>query len=216
VKVFIVMTMPAEWKNTSTNNTSAKMTLAQYVNNIKNIKSPDLSLQELSFENQLAVTASVLFQEGVSLVGTRPSGYTPTRYNFVTGEQILESQVQERQKIMSDARYHAYTADYEYKIGDLATQMDMRGNFALSYILFWKLYRIAPHIYDLPLCMEECLNRWTPIGGTNPYYNGSKNILGDAASQVRVMGQTIAQKLKYPAFIPMSRQVLTEYSQQRG
>jgi hypothetical protein len=212
------MTMPAGWKNTSTPNTSTKMTLFQYVNNIKNVKSPDLSLQELSFENKLALTAFsiALLGEQENKIGARPPGYTPTRYNFLTGETMIESQVQERQQTMRIAREYASTADDEYKIGDLVQQMTVRGYFALAYILFWKLYRIAPYIFDLPLCMEECLTQWAPIGGTNPYYNGPKNILGDAASCVQVMGQEIARVLKDPEFVPMSQKILLEYSQQGG
>ena len=201
------MTMPAGWKNTST-----KMTLFQYV---KNIQQTGLSFLQLSFEPKLALTGIVLYQGGIqneSSVGASPPGYTPTGYNFLTGERMLETQVQERQEVMSKARYYAYTADDMYKTSsNLPALMSMRGYFALAYVLLWKLYRIAPHIYDLPLCMEECLNK---LASTGPI--GPKDILRAATSQVQVVGQDIARELKDPQFLPMSNKILLEYSQQEG
>jgi hypothetical protein len=149
------MTMPAGWKNTST-----KMTLAQWVENLKN-------------QRVLAVTAVYRYVAGESLEGARPAGYTPTGYNFVTGETILETQVFERQEIMRQAREYAYTADDTYQnINLTATKKAMRAYFSMAYILFWKLYRITTQIFDLPLCMEQCLTKLSSIGPTRP-----KNIL---------------------------------------
>ena len=40
----------------------------------------------------------------------------------------------------------------------------LKSNFALAYILFWKLYKQAHYIFDLPLCMEECLIKLGSVG----------------------------------------------------
>ena len=55
------MTMPAGWKNTST-----KMTLAQWVENLKNQRVFERGLKEAPFEPKLAVTAVYLYGAGES------------------------------------------------------------------------------------------------------------------------------------------------------
>jgi hypothetical protein len=69
-------------------------------------------------------------------------------------------------------------------------------DFALAYILFWKLYQQAPQVFDLPLCIEECLIKLGSVG--------RKDILEYAASCVDFFQQ--------PELESMFQNVLGEYS----
>ena len=127
-----------------------------------------------------------------------PHPYIPTRYNFLTGEQMIETQVQEREEIMRKARWAASEVDDEYKEAmDIAKKKVIRGDFAFAYLLFWKLYDVAPYIFDLPLCMEQCLGKLWPTG--------AKDILEAATFCVNYLPDN--------SFSSMYRQILFEFSQ---
>jgi hypothetical protein len=189
------MTMPLGWKNNST-----RMTLAEYLTSRKD--QSEKNFDSLEIELKLALAALSSYQEAEQLDGGGPPPYTPTGYNFVTGEQMIEIQVKERQETMRKARLAAYDADDEYKRNsDSAKKITIRGNFALAYILFWKLYRIAPWIYDLPLCMEQCLMKL--------WLTQYKGILESATSCVYHM----PQNPEYLQTISMLHKILLEFSQ---
>jgi hypothetical protein len=120
------MTLPFGWKNTST-----KVTLAEYLKNQK----------ELSFELQLATAAVTFYSAGEKLGSGSTVPYTPTGYNFVTGEVMVEEQVKERQEIMRKGREAAYGADDIYKgIIDSATKNAIRGD------LHWPIFFFGNYI----------------------------------------------------------------------
>jgi hypothetical protein len=172
------MTMPLGWKNNST-----KITLVEYL--IKNQK-------ETFPEVMYAVAALTFYVRGEELANGGSSPYTPTTYDRLTGKQYVAVQVKKMQEIMTIGRTAAYYADDMYKhIIDDAKKSTARGDFALSYILFWKLYRLAPFIHDLPEYMEACLIRLRP---TNP-----QDILKTSIAWVQTMnnpeGSSIFNKI---------------------
>jgi hypothetical protein len=93
-KLFLsFMTMPLGWKNNST-----RMTLAEYLTSRKD--QSEKNFDSLEIELKLALAALSSYQEAEQLDGGGPPPYTPTGYNFVTGEQMIEIQVKERQETM--------------------------------------------------------------------------------------------------------------------
>jgi hypothetical protein len=179
------MTMPAGWKK----NTSTKMTLAEF---LKNQKEPP------SFEGILATFAVTFYSTGEKFERDGPTPYWPTGYNPVTGKyENLEPRLTELEKLTTMRRIVASEAGDEYKeVIAFANKMAIRGDFALAYILLWKLYRIAPYISDLPQCMEQCLTKLRPVG--------PKDILQAATSCVQHLPQSEYQTMFY--------QILSEYS----
>jgi hypothetical protein len=177
------MTMPAGWKK----NTSTKMTLVEF---LKNQKEP-------SFEFILANLAIGCYSGGEKAERAGPAPYIPTSYNFRTGERILEPRLTEMTQTLAEARYAASGADDEFKeIMSQNLKTAVRGSFAVAYILFWKLYRIAPYISDLPQCMEQCLTKLGPVG--------PKDILQAAADSAQYFSQSETQTMVY--------QIISEYS----
>jgi hypothetical protein len=140
-------------------------------------------MEEYFHQDDISSIFFFQYSAGEKLEGSSTTPYTPTRYNFVTGEVMVETQVKERQEIMRKAREAASDADDIYKRTiDFATKNAIIGDFALAYILLWKLYRIAPYIFDLPLCMEQCLTKLWPT-------TGLKDILKAATSCVQYLPQ---------------------------
>jgi hypothetical protein len=180
--LFIFMTMPLGWKNNAT-----KITLVEYL--IKNQK-------ETFPEVIYAVVALTFYVGGEELVNGGAPPYTPTTYDRLTGKQYVAVQVKKTQEIMTLGRTAAYDADDLYKhIIDVAKKRTARADFALSYILFWKLYRIAPFLHDLPEYLEACLIHLRP---TDP-----QDILKTSIAWL--------QTANNPVFSSMLNKIMLEY-----